>query len=55
MSKVSNCTNSLAAFSLQEGGAKKKLAKRNAEEGISPSADGEKGYSPFTPQTFEKV
>ncbi len=48
-------TNFLAAFSLQERGAKKKLTKRNAERGISPSADGEKGFAPFTAQAFEKA
>jgi hypothetical protein len=31
------------AFSLQEGGAKKKLTKRNAVKRISPSAEGDQG------------
>ena len=41
-------------FSLQEGGAKKKFAKRNAERGVSPLARGEEGYAPSTAPPFEK-
>ena len=47
--------NSLAAFLLQEGGAREKLTKENAAGGVSPSADGEKGYAPFTARAFEKA
>jgi hypothetical protein len=50
-----DCTNSLAAFSLQERGAKKKLTKRNAVRRISPLARGEEGYAPSTAQAFEKA
>ena len=42
-------------FSLQEKGAKKKFAKRNAERKFSPSAEGEEGYAPSTAQAFEKA
>jgi hypothetical protein len=42
------------AFSLQEGGAKKKLAKRNAEGEVSRSAERDKGSSPLTSPPFEK-
>ena len=38
--------NALAAFLLQEGGAREKLTKENAERGVSPSADGEEGVAP---------
>ena len=41
-------------FSFDTRGAKEKLAKENAEKEISPSAEGAKGYSPLTSQTFEK-
>ena len=43
-----------STFSLHEEGAKKKFTKRNAERGVSPLARGEEGYSPSTPQAFEK-
>ena len=36
-------------------GAKRKLAKRNADIGISPSAEGEEGSAPSTAQAFEKA
>jgi hypothetical protein len=39
---------------LQKGGAKKKLAKRNAERGVSRSAEREEGYAPSTVPPFEK-
>ena len=50
-----NSTNFLATFSLQAGGAKKKLSKRNAKRRISPSAEGDKGSAPLTAQAFEKA
>ena len=43
-----------STFSLQEKGAKKKFAKRNAEEKISRSAEREEGYAPSTAPPFEK-
>ena len=46
---------STADFSLQEGGAKKNLSKRNADRRISRSAERAKGYSPLTSQAFEKA
>ena len=52
--KSLNWQNFLAAFSLQERGAKKKLPKRNAEIGISPSADGEKGVAPSPHKLLKK-
>ncbi len=39
-------TNRLSEFSLATVGAKKKTAKRNGKMGVSPSADGNKGYAP---------
>ena len=42
-------------FSFDTRGAKEKLAKENAEKEISPSAEGDKGYSPLTSQAFEKA
>jgi len=39
---------------LQKEGAKKKFTKRNADKGISPSADSEEGYAPSTAPPFEK-
>ena len=39
---------------MQEKGAKKKFAKRNAEREISPLARGEEGYAPSTAPPFEK-
>jgi len=47
--------HSTADFSLQEGGAKKNRSKRNADQGISRSAERAKGYSPLTSQAFEKA
>jgi len=47
--------HSTADFSLQEGGAKKNLSKRNADKRISRSAERAKGYSPLTSQAFEKA
>jgi len=47
--------HSTADFSLQEGGAKKNLSKRNADQGISRSAERANGYSPLTSQAFEKA
>jgi len=46
---------SIADFSLQEGGAKKNLSKRNADQRISRSAERAKGYSPLSSQAFEKA
>ena len=45
----------MSRFSFDTRGAKEKLAKENAEKEISPSAEGAKGYSPLTSQTFGKV
>jgi hypothetical protein len=39
---------------LQEGGARKKLAKENAKRGFSRSAEREEGYAPSTAPPFEK-
>ena len=39
-------TKFIATFSLQEEGAKKKFAKRNAERGVSRSAEREEGVAP---------
>ena len=47
--------NSSAAFLLQEGGAREKLAKENAVRGISPSAEGEEAFAASTAQAFEKA
>ena len=47
--------HSTADFSLQEGGAKKNLSKRNADRRISRSAERAKGYLPLTSQAFEKA
>jgi len=46
--------NSLAAFSLAERGAKKKLTKRNAEGRVFRRCDGEEGYAPSTAPPFKK-
>jgi hypothetical protein len=51
----SKCIILLAAFSLREVGAKKKLSKRNAIREISTSAEVEEGYAPSTAQAFEKA
>ncbi|MBE6597677.1 MAG: hypothetical protein E7641_08435 [Ruminococcaceae bacterium] len=50
----SRLLNSLAAFSLAERGAKKKLTKRNAEWRVFRRCDGEEGYAPSTAPPFEK-
>ena len=42
-------------FFFEAKGAKKKLSKRNAEKGISPSNGGEEGFAPSTAQAFEKA
>ena len=42
-------------FFFEAKGAKKKLSKRNAEKGISPSDGGEEGSAPSTAQAFEKA
>ena len=44
----------LSRFFFEAKGAKKKLAKRNAEKGISTSAEVEEGYAPSTAPPFEK-
>jgi len=40
---------------LQEEGAREKLAKENADIGISPSAEGEEACAASTAQAFEKA
>ena len=56
ISKLLDCKNALAAFSFDHVGAKEKaFKKKSAIRKISRSAEREKGYSPSTPQTFEKV
>ena len=50
-----NGTKSTNHFFFDTTGAKKKFTKRNAERGISPSAEGEEAYAASTAQTFEKV
>ena len=50
-----NRTNFLLHFSFDTAGAKEKFTKENAIKGVSHSAEREEGFSPSTPQTFEKV
>ena len=45
----------MAPFSFDTAGAKEKFTKENAIKGVSRSAEREEGFSPSTPQTFEKV
>ena len=47
--------NALAAFLLQEGGAREKLAKENAVRGISLSAESEEAFAASTAQAFGKA
>ena len=47
--------NSLAAFLLQEGGAREKLTKENAVRGISLCAESEEASAASSAQAFEKA
>ena len=47
--------NALAAFLLQEGGAREKLTKENAVKGISLSAESEEDYAPSTSKLLKKL
>ena len=47
--------NALAAFLLQEGGAREKLTKENAVRGVSLSAESEEASAASTAQAFEKA
>jgi len=55
VSNFSGCASSSVAFLLQEEGAREKLAKENADIGISPSAEGEEACAASTAQAFEKA
>jgi len=46
-----------SAFSFAERGAKEKAwqKEKRRKVAVSPSADGEKGFAPFTAQAFKKA